>query len=151
MFATIKLDQLPFASVGKFPPDRVSDVNVYIREAEIRAAVSPEEAASAPTTGARFPDAVRQRGNVGDAIDFYAGNTIETNHEEGMAGTTTDNNESLDADVPFERQSFSVKPGYDARLRYITLHCTGPGVMGSWGMGWFGSLLGELWRDIFRR
>lgn len=126
------LEQLPFVSVGDFPSGPLSDLNVYTDAALVEAADSAADASLAQSVGGRLPGDLRLTGALSDAVDYLARRTTADEVKEDLPPEeepAVDNN----PDIPFEQDSaldaLNIAPGYDPRLRYITLHCTGPGVM----------------------
>lgn len=126
------LEELPFISIGAFPGSPMSDLNVYTEASEIEKAESTADANLEQSVEGRLPSDLRLTGALGDAIDYMVSRTTVKSIEEDLPNRdepTVD--ETLD--IPFEQDAalngLRIAPGYDPKLRYITLHCTGPGVM----------------------
>lgn len=116
---------LPFVSLGSFPPSGDPDLNIYTDETAKSTAVSAEEARVGRSLGAAPADNARILGDVGEAIDAYSRNReIESKPEVDPSNIEYPS----ESEVPFENEARSttvrVRPGYDPRLRYITIHCT---------------------------
>lgn len=119
----------PFITVGSFPVSSSPSLNVYIDQSSLDQAVSFQERAD---NVADVPSDEKLLGGISEAIDFLVQKRAFTSVEpEGDFDTLPENDE---LEIPFEEEGsldtkFDVAPGFDPRLRYITVHCTGPGVM----------------------
>ena len=127
-------DTPPLIRVGTFPPTPSSAVNISL-------ATTSDE-----TDAIRFPygreefgplsPSDRFVGSVESAVDFISLMDAQSQGEvEGAREAPRLEPELEPEDLPpFEQegaleQSPRIAPGYDPRLRYITIHCTGPGIM----------------------
>ncbi len=119
----------PFITVGSFPLSSSTSLNVYIDQLSLDQAVSFQERAE---NVADVPGDLKLLGDTGEAIDFLVQRKITASIERDSDLDPLPENDV--PAVPFEEEGsldskFDVAPGFDPRLRYITIHCTGPGVM----------------------
>jgi len=119
----------PFISVGTFPLSPTPNLNVYLDNTSLDEAISFD----AQIDGvADLPGGAKLSGTARQAIDFF---TLRRPSLPAMP----DDQSNIEQDqnsvpIPFEQDSnldndLDISPGFDSRLRYITVHCTGPGVM----------------------
>ena len=119
----------PFISVGTFPLTSASKLNVFVDDTSLDQAIVFRDQVD---DLADLPNDAKLAGSAREVIDFYVQKSLTSPNSREIE--TEIDQEPSDKHIPFEQDSqlderIDISPGFDPRLRYITVHCTGPGVM----------------------
>lgn len=138
LFDAIPLDAnapAPLVSVGSFPLTPTPDINIDRASGTNRRSPSPAREYRSVEMGDDIEyDDQSFVGNISDAAAFLARRMadVERFDNEGEVEQDTPELRRPDSVPPFERESsvqergvLRIAEGYDPRLRYITIHCTG--------------------------
>lgn len=117
---------LPFISFGPFPTSPSQDLNIFLDDSSVSNALDIDESGDFLVEA---PSGTKYSGTVQQSIDYLVNRSRNLPETELNAPGF-----EQEVPVPFEEESsledrLEIAPGFDPRLRYVVVHCTGPGIM----------------------